>query len=381
MRHPLLLFCLILGMSPIMSNAYARADTVTCEYQYVLGDNDTKHDARKIAFIEAKRRCAEQIGTLLASETIVSSSDLTKDEIRAYSLSFMKTEQVSESFLPSGEGLAVLVKLKAQYDSDLTNARLKELLSDRGKSQEFKHTQEQILALEKQVINLQRQLGETKPDEQIIRLREERNMVLSQYDTIVHNLENLNARTQEYAHCGMTMDEIRSVLGPPIPRAARDWHKTCCDTETWNYGKQWLKFQGGVVVGIAENDSVPEEGQGCRALKPNVVNKSDLSALKKPADNIPTFEAYLTEQERSKASQSSTSKGASNKELEEHQRAKEMLSMWHPDWQKIVGPKGSMTPYRIWLARQPEAYRTKIEGSRDPTDISLSIDKFKAETK
>jgi hypothetical protein len=40
-----------------------------------------------------------------------------------------------------------------------------------------------------------------------------------------------------------------------------------------------------------------------------------------------------------------------------------------------------MTPYRIWLARQPEAYRTKIEGSRDPTDISLSIDKFKAETK
>jgi hypothetical protein len=58
-----------------------------------------------------------------------------------------------------------------------------------------------------------------------------------------------------------------------------------------------------------------------------------------------------------------------------------MLSMWHPDWQKIVGPKGSMTPYRIWLARQSEAYRTKIEGSRDPTDISLSIDKFKAETK
>ena len=89
------------------------------------------------------------------------------------------------------------MKLKAQYDPDLMNARLKELLSDRGKSQEFKHTQEQILALEKQVVNLQRQLGEANPDEQIIRLRIERNVVLSQYDTIVRNLENLNTKTRQ----------------------------------------------------------------------------------------------------------------------------------------------------------------------------------------
>src|SRR5262249_25081392 len=124
-----------------------KEETVSCEYKYVLGDNDTKHDARKIAFIEAKRRCAEQIGTLLASETVVSSSDLTKDEIRAYSLSSMKTEQLSESFVPSGDSLAVLVKLKAHYDADVMNARLKELLSDRGKSQEFKQAQEQMVTL------------------------------------------------------------------------------------------------------------------------------------------------------------------------------------------------------------------------------------------
>ena len=60
----------------------------------------------------------------------------------------MKTEQVAESFLPSGDGLAVLVKLNALYDFDLMNTRLKELLSDRGKSQEFKNAQEQIVALE-----------------------------------------------------------------------------------------------------------------------------------------------------------------------------------------------------------------------------------------
>jgi hypothetical protein len=99
------------------SSVLEKTEIVTCDYKYILGDNDTKHDARKIAFVEAKRRCAEQIGTLLASETVVSLSDLTKDEIRTYSLAVMKTELVSESFLPSGDSLAVLIKLKAHYDS------------------------------------------------------------------------------------------------------------------------------------------------------------------------------------------------------------------------------------------------------------------------
>ncbi|HWF61451.1 MAG TPA: hypothetical protein VN666_14220 [Nitrospira sp.] len=226
----------------------------------MLGDNDTRHDARKIASIEAKRRCAEQIGTLLASETVVSASDVTKDEMRAYSLSFMKTEQVSEEFLPSGEGLAVLVRLRAQYDPDLMSAKLKELLSDRGKSQEFKKAQEQILALEKQVVSLQRQLGEVTPDEQILRLREERSKAFSRYDTIVRNLENLNTRAEQLVRCGMTAGEVLSILGPA--RAATPSYPA--PDQSWNYGAKWFRLKHGIVVGIAENDSQPYEGRGCR---------------------------------------------------------------------------------------------------------------------
>jgi len=123
----------------------------------------------------------------------------TKDEIRAYSLSVMKTQQVAESFLPSGDGLAVLVKLNAFYDSNLMKTRLKELLSDRGKSQEFTKAQEHILALEQQVGSLQRQLSQAIPDEQITRLREERTRALSEYDTISRNPDTLNTTTRQYA--------------------------------------------------------------------------------------------------------------------------------------------------------------------------------------
>lgn len=263
MLNRLFLLLLSLGfwMYLMASSVYAKTDMVSCQYKYVLGDNDTKHDARKIAFIEAKRRCAEQIGTLLASETIVSSSDLTKDEIRTYSLSSMRTEQVSESFIPSGDSLAVVVKLKAQYDSDLMNARLKEILSDRGKSQEFKQAQEQIVSLEKQVVSLQRQLSGAKPDDQIVRLREERTASLDQYEAIVRNLETLNAKAKRYARCGMTMEEVKAVLGPP-----RGIARGLSEIETWNYGQNWLRFQSGVVVSISTDPS--PFGEGRRVCQP-----------------------------------------------------------------------------------------------------------------
>jgi hypothetical protein len=57
--------------------------------------------------------------------------------------------------------------------------------------------------------------------------------------------------TQQYARCGMTMNEVRSVLGPP--RAVDDYLKGL-GIEMWNYGEKCLKFQRGVVVAIS-NDS------------------------------------------------------------------------------------------------------------------------------
>jgi TonB family protein len=63
---------------------------------------------------------------------------------------------------------------------------------------------------------------------------------------------------------------------------------------------------------------------------------------------------------------------------DENVRAK--LSQGHPDWETVVGPQGSQTPYRIWLATQPAEYQRIILDSEDPNVIGESIDRFKAET-
>lgn len=223
--------------------SYAKTETVFCDYKYVMGDNDTKHDAKKIAFIEAKRRCLEKIGSLLESETVVSSSQLTKDQVRAYALGLLKTDIVSEELSPSGENMSVLVKVKAEYDSAAITAKLQEILSDRDKLREYKKAQEQVTALENQVISLQKELSKAKTEGEISQLRQERKAAFQQYQLIEARIENLTTSAIEQIKEGMTENEVMQLLGQP--RSKSD----CSGTAGLNYGRIWVVLQDGVVVG------------------------------------------------------------------------------------------------------------------------------------
>ena len=62
------LFLVITFCSPL---AFAESKVVTCEGKYVMGDLDTKKDARALALMEAKRLALEQAGTYLESSSEV----------------------------------------------------------------------------------------------------------------------------------------------------------------------------------------------------------------------------------------------------------------------------------------------------------------------
>lgn len=53
------------------------------------------------------------------------------------------------------------------------------------------------------------------------------------------------------------------------------------------------------------------------------------------------------------------------------------LTDLHEDWETVVGAKDSQTPYRQWLATQPQEYQDRIAASRRPSEIAKSITKFK----
>ena len=89
MRH--LLFLLL-----ILSFGWAKS--VTASFTYTLGDRDTKIEAKKIAFAEAKRMAIEKIGVWINSETNIVNGEIANDQIQSYVMGYAKTKIISENF-------------------------------------------------------------------------------------------------------------------------------------------------------------------------------------------------------------------------------------------------------------------------------------------
>lgn len=54
----------------------------------------------------------------------------------------------------------------------------------------------------------------------------------------------------------------------------------------------------------------------------------------------------------------------------------ERLTDRHENWREIVGPKGSNTEWRQWVAKQDAAYATEVLNSWNPRVVGKSIDRF-----
>jgi len=74
------------------------AKSVTATFTYTMGDRDTKIEAKKIAFAEAKRMAIEKIGVWINSETNIVNGQIANDQIQSYIMGYAKTKILSENF-------------------------------------------------------------------------------------------------------------------------------------------------------------------------------------------------------------------------------------------------------------------------------------------
>ena len=84
MKKYLLLVITILTSALPLSRAYAEVKIIEADSTFIMGDNDSKVDARRIATQEAKRKALELAGTYVESLTTVKNYQLTKDEVMSY---------------------------------------------------------------------------------------------------------------------------------------------------------------------------------------------------------------------------------------------------------------------------------------------------------
>ena len=239
-----ILLCLVIAPFALPSHSFAKTDVVYASYKYVMGDNDTKNDAKRICFIEAKRRCLEKVGTYIESETEVKNFNLTKDEIRTYAAALTKVEVANEEIKFEGESIAIYMTVKAEVDTNTIGKKIEQIRADRSLQTKITNQQQQIDALEKKIRGLQSELAATDY-KKAIEIRKERKAAFDTLDEVSRIKYDMSKKTQlatENVEIGMTPQEVIRVAGPP--RATSAGHL--------NYGHVWVVFENGVVNCIVD---------------------------------------------------------------------------------------------------------------------------------
>lgn len=139
--------------------------------------------------------------------------------------------------------------------------------------------------------------------------------------------------------------------------------------------KQWVQQQ------LAQMVLPKTQGKGRK------VTKEHLSELAEEypelADRIASGLSRVMEDESSGTFDSEQLKTLVSQEVRQiiTQREMDDLAELRPDWQTVVGPEGSKTPFRDWLDTQPKAYADKVASTRRASVLAQALQKFDDDTK
>lgn len=225
------------------STAYSASESVFASYKYTMGDNDTKNDAKRICFLEAKRLAIEKAGTYIESSTEVKNFSLTRDEIRTFAGAIVKVDIASEEIKFVGENQVVLMTVKADVDIDSFRERVKQIKSDKELEKKVIDQQRQLQGIEDKVKQLQQQLTTNNLDK-VIALRKERTEAfgkMDELDKVKYEMKSKAKAAIDNIELGMTPAEVIKFAGQPRSKA------TCLGDDRYNYGNVWIIIESGLV--------------------------------------------------------------------------------------------------------------------------------------
>jgi hypothetical protein len=248
---------LILIIAVLLPAAPAFAETLTAEHTYVLGDNDTKAQARKICFLEAKRKLLEKAGALVTARTELQDYRVTRDSVRSYAAAFLRVKVTQEEYLVKGESFAVRLVVTAEVEPGKLAERLSGLRDDPVSWSEVEQRADSVEKLEERALELQR-LMEAERDSEALILRGEQQGVFraledvyAHRDLIVADIRESSRLARELVEPGMSEKEVASLLGPP--RAVKQGEGRGADYRCLGYGRVWVVLKNGLTACMRES--------------------------------------------------------------------------------------------------------------------------------
>jgi hypothetical protein len=270
----------VLSFVCLATPAMAQIQTITATHTYVMGDNDSRNDARHLCFLEAKRKVLEKTGSFIQSHSVVDNFNLTKDQITSYSAAVLSVETVKEEVgFTNGQNTLTLT-VKADVDADQVKKLVGAIVADRSLADRVAHQQQQIRQLDEHLQTLNFRLSDA-PINSASELRKERTVVFDNMAELDHirlsakqriaNEQDRIRQTSEfilkYGIRGMTPGEVRKLVGEPFSKLG--------DTD-WYYGELCVCFNAplsprdfrvNAVVNVATTGTVPT--LACSYVKEN----------------------------------------------------------------------------------------------------------------
>jgi hypothetical protein len=244
---------------PTVSSAEVK--TITATHTYIMGDNDSRNDARQLCFLEAKRKVLERAGSFIQTSTEVRNFQLTKDQISSYSAAVLSVEITKEDFGFSNGHNTLTLTVKADVDVDDVQKRLAAIVADKSLQERITAQQQQIQQLEQQVQTLNSRLS-VAPMSSARELRKERTVVFGNIQELekikIEAVQRITAKTdiiRRYIIKNMTVEEVVRILGQPQQRAGSY-------DQSYFYGEKWVCFDilTKAVQGVGEEyDCYPNE--------------------------------------------------------------------------------------------------------------------------
>ena len=139
--------------------AFAEIQTFTSTHTYILGDHDSKDDARQRCLLEAKRKMLEQAGVYIESASEVKNFDLTIDKITSFAAAVMQVKDTKENFGFDNGNMSLTLKLTAQVDLAEVRKQLAARQVDASVRDDVAAQKERLKRLEAQLEVIQQQQG------------------------------------------------------------------------------------------------------------------------------------------------------------------------------------------------------------------------------
>jgi hypothetical protein len=265
------LIALLAAITLAVTPANAKPTVLTESCSYVMGDNDTKNDARQLCFLQAKRKLLEKAGAFIQSKVTVQNGRLTKDQVATYSAAILQVEVTKERTTYNGQNMVMELEVRARVDVDDVRRRLSQIADDKSVQGKIDVQQKQIKTLESDVANLRGLLNQAGPKEAKT-LRKERSVVVKKINElesrkieIMKRINKIGNNLLSYVERGMTSTDVVELAGRPrasTPQSSYGiWH---------NYGIYWVHFRYNIVECIIKNGS-PGKNSECHEKKAYMV--------------------------------------------------------------------------------------------------------------